>query len=202
MTSSSLRIELIIIAEESTRPEGGPPTYAIGMGIVPANGGLVDYDTIRILQRGYASPKHALAALLECLTFSPPDLSTYDEGLAYLSGLLDRTGDLESAITSVGGRLNDVEEKVEAMAGPVPAGRQLLPPRVAPAGQPTAPAQPQNANPQIRRPAGRTMISAGHGAGGRVNGSPPMAITGGVGRRGDLGPTGAGADDEGEITEG
>lgn len=194
-----MKIEIVLVAEESTAPEPGPVTYALALG-VSADGGEVDYDSLRVLQRGYSTPKHALGALFECLSFAPPDLSTYDEGLANLSGLMDRTRDLEDAMTAVGGRLNEAEERLEGMAGPAaPATSRLLPPR---AGSPRVPAagQPVAPVPSIRQ-ARRTVVSAGHGAGGKVNGSAPLTITGGVGARGNLGPTGPGTDvdSDGEI---
>lgn len=185
------KVEFVIIVEEV---EGAPvpDTYALGMGLVYDGDTHVDHASIEVLQRGYSSPKHALGALRECLTFAPPDLSTYDEGLANLSGLLDRTRDLEEAMTSVGGRLNEAEERLDGMAGPAaPAASRLLPPRQGNAPAARAAAAPV---PSIRqaRPAVRTVVNAGHGAGGRVLGGAALPITGGVGRPGDMGPTGPG----------
>lgn len=172
------------------------PTHCLVLELVSDLGAAHNVEVV--LQRGYSSPAHALGALIECLSFAPPDLSSYDEGLANLSGLMDRTRDLEEAITAVGSRLNDAEEKLEGMAVPAaPVISRLLPPRAGAPAQPRAAVAPV---PSIRQqPPRRTVINAGHGAGGKVNGSPALAITGGVGARGDLGPTGPGSGVDSDV---
>lgn len=197
-----MKIELVILPEAGPTPEA-PQTFALGLTLAHPEGAITPSHTV-LLQRGFSTAAHCLSALVECLTFAPPDMTAIEEGLTAISGLLDRVRDIEEAITLIGGRLNTAEEMLEQMA--VPAGQQgnrLLPPRpgataaaVAASRQPAKAAVPQ---PSIRRAPQQTMVTAGHMAGGS-KGNAGLVITGGVGRPGMLNPTGPGA--EGVDTEG
>lgn len=193
-----MKIELVILPEAGPTPEA-PQTFALAL----EQGGMAVPAEPLILQRGFSTPRHALAALLECLTFAPPDMTAMEEGLSAISGLMDRVTDIEGAITQLGERLNAAEDTVEALQGPAkPAGNRLLPPRpgataaaVDAANRPPASSQPQ---PSIRRPR-QTIVTAGHGAGGAIRGGTPLVITGGVGARGRLAPTGPGTEMQGDV---
>lgn len=193
-----MKIEIVVIAEATATPEE-QPTYALALSLTPFEGAR-DAQMLEpvVLQRGYATPRHALAALVECLTFAPPDMTAIDEGLSAVNGLLDRTNDVEQAITQLGERLNNAEDFIESQMTPAPAGgNRLLPPRpgateaaVNLSRQPARSVAPQ---PPIRRPQ-QTVVDAGHTAGGKIKGHPGLSITGGVGRPGMLKVTGVGAD--------
>lgn len=199
-----MKIELVIVPEAGPTPEA-PQTFALGL--CSDAWATEDLASTIIMQRGFSTPRAVLQALVECLTFAPPDMTAMEEGLSAVNGLIDRVTDIEQAITTLGERLNAAEDMLEQLQGPAqPAGgSRLLPPRpnttaaaVARAGQPAKAAVPQ---PSIRQPR-QTVIDAGFGAGGKIKGGAQLSITGGVGRPGMLKVTGVGADDDSGIDNG
>lgn len=108
----------------------------------------------RTLQTGYHSHDQALAGLVECLTTAPPDLAAIEETLAQVPQLMDHMTAANEAITQLGGRLNTVEDDLDALKPHVvrPAGSTLLPSRGSqhPAAKDAAGAQPA-APPPIRK---------------------------------------------------
>lgn len=76
-------------------------------------------EQVAILQEGYANVGQAMQALVECLTFAPPDLTSLEERASLIDPLLDRVKDCEDAIQTLGDRTNMLETTVEGLAQPV-----------------------------------------------------------------------------------
>lgn len=198
--AAAMKLDLALLPERAGTD--GPVTYALVLQL------LVDgkaFGEPRILQRGYRTPEEATEALLDCLTFAPPDLTVYDEATAQIAGMLDNLRDLNDALPVLLGRLSDLENSAPAPALPAERPNRFLQPGARPAlpANPHAVDLPKPGPIRTPRPAMRTVISAGYGAGGRIRGGVPLEITGGVGRPGDLGPTGVGTgEDDPEAGEG
>ena len=158
-------------------PKGEGHGFALYLALYPAQP-LDEMKDVIVLADGYVTEKQALSALFECLTFSPPDLTIYDEAISQVSNILDRAAALEEAMTQVGDRLNSLEEFRDSLTPPEPQGRSPLLRRPA-APPPQRPAQRQPA-PSIRRPAPK--ITIGMQTTGQAG--PGMEISGGAFRPG------------------
>lgn len=107
------------------------------------------------LQTGYPAIGSALQALRDCLTTPAPDLAYLEDSIGRVGETIDRVTNLEEAMTVVGGRLNEAEEKLEGIASPTltrmeaQPGAGLLPIRRG-ATTPQA-VQPHRPAPAIRR---------------------------------------------------
>lgn len=143
------------------------------------------------VQEGYATERDALVAFIEALTYAappPPDLAPYEAGLLALSELATGQEDIGSAITTLGSRMNDVEDKLEALDGPTqpaqtPGRRSLLPGREVARGPVEPLATPKQGPPPLRRPMTKDRRDVEEVLASRVHGQ----LFGGVSRRG--GPT-------------
>lgn len=116
------------------------------------------------LAEGFTSQQQALDALMECLTYAAPppqDLTTLEEAVAPVQGMMDRITDLEQALQTLGDRFAEFTVRPTAVV----ATRQPVRPL---AGAPTAVNTPR---PSIRRPAVERSIGMESHAG---------AITGGA----------------------
>lgn len=137
-----MEIKIEVLAE-------GPDSYALCV--------TLDGEAPLVLQKGYHSDHQAAAALVEALTFAPPDMSGLEEAMGQVGQLLDAVGNLNQAMTSVGDRLNTIEDRMDELekAGvPMVPGNALLRPRATRQTGPTQapPAAPRPAPPPIRRP--------------------------------------------------
>lgn len=134
-------IQVVIVGDDT---QG----YTLGMR-VEGSEGVIE------LQTGYVSPAQALEALVIGLTTAPPpppDLTPYDEGLIKLSEIATTQEEIADAITTLGGRMNEVEDRLDGKGPVASAGsprRSLLPGRevAAPPQTTTRPGPPP-----LRRP--------------------------------------------------
>lgn len=98
------------MVDVAIRINASPAGYSLGLAIG---------DLCVEIQDGYASPKDALHALVETLTFAPPpppDLTVYDEALGKVGQLMDGVRDLNEGIELLAKRVEEVEGKVAAGA--------------------------------------------------------------------------------------
>lgn len=157
-----------------------PENYALRLALYDDNPhapveARIDADSAALteLAQGYRTPHQALAALVECLTFAPPDMGVYDDAVNRISQLVDGQTNVEDAIQQLNARLQAAEDLLQVLqtgGRPATSTNPLL------ARRPTAPssvAAPPAAPPPIRRP--RVSIGMQSHAGG---------IQGGVARRG------------------
>lgn len=137
----AMEIKIEVLAE-------GPESYALCVSL--------DGEAPLVLQKGYHSEKQATAALVEALTFAPPDMSALEEAMGQVGQLLDAVHNLNEAMTAVGDRLNTIEDRMDDLekAGvPMVPGNALLRPRAAARAQANSPAPAPRAQPApIRRP--------------------------------------------------
>lgn len=167
-----LKIQIVEIA---------PENYAIQLTIEGSPDLITPGDTTIQLQQGYRTPRQALEALIDVLTFAPPDMGMYDEAVSKVSELIDHKRDAEEAITQLHTRVQDCEDAIQTLqpATAQPRVNRLLAGRSPTPAAPAVPDRPASPPPIRRQSLGagtRAGMIAGGVARGRHGGEPPPEV--------------------------
>lgn len=114
----------------------------------------------------FKTPEQAVGALLDTLTFQPPDMAGIDEAIGKVSGLIDDVRDVGDSMDAVKQRLDDCEDAIKQLApreekkrvNPLLAGRMRSDSQDSGTRRPAR--EEEEPPPSIR---GSRKISIGHG---------------------------------------